>query len=455
MMLPRRASAGCLITGMILAGSCLAGVPVSAVGAQRNLYSGSSFEAAVESLAPGDTLTVHAGTYDGTGRISITVAGTAAQPVLVRGASGEAKPLITRPAGSTAQNTINIEGASYLTISGLEITGNGDGINMSLGPHHITIEDCEVHHVDVGINFRSSMHHVTVRRNHVHDTGADGTSTGEGIYVGCNDGSCAVSESVIENNWIHDTLTASQGDGIEIKMGSWGNVVRDNVVYNTKYPGILLYGTMGNARNTVERNVLWNCGDSGIQAAADAVIRNNLILESPGNGFNSQDHNGVTPNRIEFVNNTIVGGSPVLRLSNWANKQGMILANNAVYSSGGYSVGSLTGVVVTGNVAYPTTTALPSTGVITGYGTSVDFVNATSRDFYPSVNSKLLDIANAAYAPPDDFNGTARTGVPEAGAYTWTQAANPGWPVAPGFKIPVSLAVDGTPPAAVRDLYGR
>jgi hypothetical protein len=453
MVLPRRAGAGCLIIGTILAGSSLAGVAIPAGAAQKDLRPGSSFETAVESLAPGDTLTVHAGTYDGTGRISITVPGTAAQPVLVRGASGEARPLITRPAGSTPQNTINIEGASYLTISGLEISGNGDGINMSLSPHHITIEDCEVHHVDVGINFRSSMHHVTVRRNHVHDTGADG-GTGEGIYVGCNDGSCAVSESVIENNWIHDTLAASQGDGIEIKLGSWGNAIRDNVIYNTNYPGILLYGTMGNARNVVERNAIWNCDDSGIQAAADAIIRNNLILECPGNGFNSQDHNGVTPNRIEFVNNTLVGGSPVLRLSNWANKQGMILANNAIYSSGGYAVGSLTGVVVTGNVAYPVTSALPSTGVTAGYGTSVDFLNAAARNVYPSGNSKLLDIANAVYAPSDDFNGTLRSGVPEAGAYTWTGLANPGWQVSPGFKTPTSFA-DGIPPAAVRDLYGR
>src|SRR6185295_20059410 len=98
MMLPRRAGAGCLIIGMVLAGSCLVGVPISAA-AQRDLYPGSSFETAVESLTPGDTLTVHAGTYDGTGRISISVPGTAAKPVLVRGASGEAKPLITRPAG--------------------------------------------------------------------------------------------------------------------------------------------------------------------------------------------------------------------------------------------------------------------------------------------------------------------------------------------------------------------
>jgi hypothetical protein len=150
---------------MVLAGSCLAGVPISAHAAQRDLYPGSSFEVAVESLAPGDTLTVHAGTYDDTGRISITVPGTAAQPALVRGASGVARPLITRRPGRP-RRTRSTSKASYLTISGLEVTGNGRD-QYEPGPHHITIEDCEIHHVDVGINLPSSMHHVTVRRNHV------------------------------------------------------------------------------------------------------------------------------------------------------------------------------------------------------------------------------------------------------------------------------------------------
>ena len=33
-----------------------------------------------------------------------------------------------------------------------------------------------------------------------------------------------------------------------------------------------------------------------------------------------------------------------------------------------------------------------------------------------------------------DFNGTPRTGTPDAGAYTWTGASNPGWPIREGFK---------------------
>jgi len=399
------------------------------------LHPGASFEAAVESLNPGDTLVVHAGTYADTGRISVTVKGTAEAPVAILGAAGEARPVITRPAEAQPQNTINIEGASHLTIRGLEIRSNGgDGINVSKGPSYITLEDLEVHDVDVGINFKSTMHHITVRHNHIHHTGDDG-GTGEGMYVGCNDGSCAVSDALIEGNWIHDTLQSTQGDGIEIKLGSHSNIVRNNVIHDTRYPCILLYGTQGQPRNVVEGNALWNCGDSGIQAAADAILRNNLILASPENGFNSQEHQGATPANLEFVHNTLIGGSPCLRLVGWSGKPGLVLANNAVYcETGGFQISGLAGVVVAGNVVFPPTAALPAGGFIAGRSVAQDFLNAADLQAYPTGDSPLVGAASAAQAAPVDFNGTPRTAPHDAGAYEWSRPQNPGWPVQPGFK---------------------
>jgi len=388
----------------------------------------------VEHLAPGDTLTVHDGRYADRGGISITVQGTPAARVLIRGAAGEPSPLITRPEGSEPQNTINIEGATQVTIAGLEISGNGDGIDLKGDVRNVTIENCVIHNVDVGIGVHSSARHLVIRRNEIRDTGSGG-ATGEGMYIGCHDGSCAVTESVFEGNWIHDTLHASQGDGIEIKLGSWGNVVRDNVICNTRYPGVLLYGTQGGAPNVVERNALWNCGDSGIQAAADAIIRNNLILDSPEGGFTSHDHNGIRPGHVVFVNNTIVGGSPALRLSDWANRPGMVLANNAIYTSSNrvYAGESLQGVTVAGNVVFPSNRVVGSGGAA-GRSIAADFLQADHRNVYPASQSKLIRAGVAAYAPREDFNGTPRSGKPDAGAYAWTQAKNPGWTVAPGFK---------------------
>jgi hypothetical protein len=150
------------IKTMGLAGMLLLGVTTLAMaqttGRTIDLRAGGSFRAAVASLQPGDTLIVHPGTYSDTARLSIGVKGTAAAPVVIRAAEGGARPVITRPASATVQNTINIEGATYLTIRGLEIIGNGgDGINMRGAPSDITLEDLEIHDVDVGINFRSSM----------------------------------------------------------------------------------------------------------------------------------------------------------------------------------------------------------------------------------------------------------------------------------------------------------
>ncbi len=402
------------------------------LAAELEIFPGESFEEAAENLAPGDILTVHEGTYTDSGRISIGVKGTSGTPVTIQAAPGEARPLITRAAGDAVQNTINIEGAEHLTIRGIEISSNGgDGINMNSNPSHITLEDLVIHDISVGINFRSDMHHITARRNHIYRT----SDTGEGMYVGCNFANCAVSDSLIEQNRIHDTLAADQGDGIEIKRGSHSNIIRDNVIHDTNFPCILLYGSEGNPRNIVEGNAMWNCGDSGIQAAADTLIRNNIILESPGNGFNSQSHQGVSPANLEFVHNTVIGGSPCIRLNGWDGKQGLVFANNTVYCpSDGFSIGGLSGVAISGNVIHPASGGFPTGGYTSGRSLALDFQNALQRNVYPSSDSALLSAGVPDYAAQYDFNGTDRNGSLDAGAYAWTGAQNPGWPIAPGFK---------------------
>jgi len=407
-----------------------------ALAATLDLYPTQSFEQAVESLAPGDTLIVHTGDYYDAGRISITVKGTVAQPVFIRAAEGETRPHVRRAAGAPVQNTINVEGATYLTIAGLEISSNGgDGINLNSSPAHVTLEDLEIHDVDVGINFRSSMNDIAVRRSQIYRTGAGGGGTGEGMYVGCNYAECVVRNSVIENNWIHDTSQSTQGDGIEIKIGSYGNVVRDNVIHDTGYPCILTYGTNGNPVNVVEGNVMWACGDTAIQTAADARIRNNIIFGGTSNGFNSQSHQGAVPGNLQFVHNTIVGGQPCVRLSGWGGRPGLIFANNAIYcEGGGFAVGDLTGVTVSGNVISPATSTFPGSGYVTGETAAADLVDPSGLDAYPTESSKVIGVGTPAYATDTDFNGNARSGPPEAGAYEWVGASNPGWKVQPGFK---------------------
>ena len=406
---------------------------VRADAAEINLFPGGSFARAVENLGPGDTLIVHEGTYTHKRRISISVRGTATEPVIIKGADGEARPVIQLV--QAGQNTINISGASHLSIRGLEILAPGmpgaDGINMKGNPSYITIEDNVIHDIAVGINYRSSMHHIVARRNEIYST----SSTGEGFYVGCHDGSCAVTQSIIEQNHIHDTLNVSQGDGIEIKKNSHSNIVRDNVIHDTHYPCILLYGTGGGDRNVVERNVMWNCGGSGIQVAADTVVRNNIVIASAGEGITSQSHNGVNPNRLELVNNTIIGSGTCLRLDGWGSKTGMVFANNAVYcAEPTLSIGSLEGVSVSGNVFESSPPVFPQSGYTLGRSMPEDFVDHGNRNVYPSVDSPLIDAGDTAFVPADDFNGMPRADVADVGAYDWSGAGNPGWKVVENFK---------------------
>lgn len=397
-----------------------------------DLYQGDSFKTAVESLEPGDLVTVYPGSYEDIGRIDITVKGTRFAPVVIAAAPGEVRPFITRPRGGPPQNTINIDGAEFLRIRGLEISSNGgDGIRLEAEPSNIVLEDLVIHDVNVGINFRSDMHHIIVRRNEIYNT----NDTGEAMYVGCNNAKCSVSESIIEDNWIHDTLLADQGDGIEIKNGSHSNLIRNNVIHDTNYPCILVYGSNGHPRNVVEGNVMWNCGNSGIQAAADAVIRNNIVFDSPYNGFNSQPHQGVQPVNLEFIHNTIIGGESCVRLAGWNDSRRLVFANNAIYCpTGELKIDGLSGVAVSGNVVFPKNALFRGSANAVGHSVASDFVDAPSRNAYPADTSTLLDAGDPSYTTFLDFNGLPRESRADAGAYAHRTTRNPGWKVRAGFK---------------------
>ena len=301
--------------------------------------------------------------------------------------------MITRPSSAAIQNTINVEGATYLTIKGLEITGNGgDGINLSGGPSNLTFEDLVIHEIDVGINFRSSMSGIVVRGNHIYNTGSNG-GTGEGMYVGCNNNACAVSDTIIENNLIHDNLPGTtQGDGIEIKPGSYNVTVRDNVIHDMNYPCVLVYGN-GPARNIVERNVMWNCNEA-IQAVSDAVIRNNIIFNSV-TGITAAPHAQVGQmDNMTIVNNTIYGNSSECLYIRWSGATNMVLANNAVYCAGSQAVNAsgLSGADITVSANYVeggmSGASIDNAAFVSGGSAQIALTDVAGFDFWPTVGSK-------------------------------------------------------------------
>jgi hypothetical protein len=407
------------------------------------------FENIANKLKPGDELILHDGVYSQGCRRAITAKGDADKPIVIRAAPG-ARPVLTRPAHSnTTQNNIEIVDSAYLTIRGLHFRGGSIGFRIIRG-HHITLEDNEISETQnnaLAVN-AGDVDALVVRRNHIHHTGLhpSAPTEGEGMYIGCHDGKCKVTNSVFEANYIHHLRGTSEGgnDGIEIKFGSFGNVVRDNVIHDTnigtQYPCIFVYGG-GAGLNVIERNVMWNCGE-GIQVIADALVQNNLILNSALTGITAAPQ---TANRrvrnVTIVNNTVVGHPKCLDLR-WEGAENMVLANNAFYCSSGVAVDALglnsSGVTVRANAVEGTLTGVYLDGqkFISGGRAANAFKSADPFDLWPRAKSALIGTGDVKFAPRQDFNNQPRGSAQvDIGAYeSRAQPDNPGWKIAPGFK---------------------
>ena len=422
-----------MICLLALSGSMPAVAGITQIGPADNL------QAAVNALAPGDILLLESGTYVLASRFSIQKTGTASAPITIRAAPG-ATPVITYV--NAFQNVINVENSAHVRLIGLEVTGGSHGIRI-LDSDDITVDGCHIHHTgDVGLSANvggGTYERLRLSRNHIHDT----SGTGEGMYLGCNYDGCRLIDSIIEGNYIHDTNGAgvTQGDGIELKEGSAGNLIANNVIHGTGYPCIITYSAVGNGGpNTIEGNLMWGCGDHAVQSAADAVIRNNIILGATYDGIRCQPHQNGTPSNLEITHNTVLSpNANTLRVSGITGT--VVIANNAFYANAGNAIqidGNLGGVTVVGNRGEGATSGV-SSGFDGAGGLGADLVAATysgalPQDVYPAPGSGLAGAADPAWLADYDFNLRARGADADIGAYRAGGAANPGWILAADFR---------------------
>jgi hypothetical protein len=386
------------------------------------------FERVANSLKPGDELVLGGGTYSQTGRRSLTVQGTADRPIVIRAADGQ-EPILTRPAEDrNRRNNIEFLDCCHVVIRGLRFRGGSSGVRFIRG-HHVTFENCEI--CETGNNALTmnsgNCDAFILRNNHIHHTGlSDARPTeGEGMYIGCHDGSCITTNTLVEGNTIHHLRGTSVGgsDGIEIKYGSYNNIVRNNVIHDTNlarpYPGIFVYGG-GPGVNVVEGNRIWRAGE-GIQVVSDAIIRNNVIFDCTITGITAAPHAAVPHVRnVRIVNNTIVNHPVGVRIR-WSKAVDMIFGNNAVYcpastamdASGidahrfnaNYISGRLVGVSVDSGRFWD------------GGGLSEAFVNPAEHDYRLKSDSILTGRADPGLAPSLDFGGSMRQPPLDVGAY--------------------------------------
>lgn len=146
-------------------------------------------------------------------------------------------------------------------------------------------------------------------------------------------------------------------------------------------------------------------------------MRNNLLISAAGSGFASTDHQGKTT-RLEVIHNTIINTGHAFSGGSWNGREGMVLANNLIYSRDAnalhFANGS-EGVKITGNVLFGSG---DKRGQAKGRGLAEDLPglawDASSRDATPAANAPFL-VADEAFHLPTDFAGKPRTG-PISGA---------------------------------------
>ena len=420
-------------------------LPVASLNAWAEVYRLSpadDVQKVAKSLEPGDELVLATGVYDTNGRWKFELRGTPTRPIVIRAGAGQ-QPLVR---ASPDHNVMEIRGEHYV-IEGLELTGGSHGLRLGES-RHARLENLRIHDVgDVGISCNRSEQpcaYLVLRGNEIWNTGLSG-GPGEGIYLGCHRGGCALTHSLIERNYVHDTRAGDQGDGIEIKQGSFANIVRDNVTINTRYPGLVLYSYPEGADkppNVVERNLIWGTLDNGIQIAGQVVLRNNLVLDAKAGGIVSKPDASARPraipSRARIVHNTVFNaGEDCLRTIKWKKGRGNVIANNALYCNGATAFkvsGGLGGASVAGNVVLGALRGIDE-GVVTGYGEQADLGQPSGNMFVLESGSALRDAGVPGFTVDDDFDGFARNdGRPDAGAFEAGDLDMLRWPLLHGFK---------------------
>jgi len=111
--------------------------------------------------------------------------------------------------------------------------------------------------------------------------------------------------------------------------------------------------------------------------------------------------------------------------------------------------GTLDQITVTGNVGAGTAPGVNSGLAVSALGLGDAFARANwaglpPNDVFPKAEGALIGTGDRAHVASDDFNGTARNGRTDVGAYVFDARGNPGWTLADDFKSETSAPPGGS-----------
>ena len=410
---------GTLITRQLITALPLVCLALASATGAKEIGPDSDLCAEINGLPPGEELVLEPGEYEGP--CAIRNGGTADEPLVIRAKDPALRPRIVYM-GSRA-NVLNIA-ASYVTIRGLAFgptLRDVDGIRVLSGDF-VTVEDCEFEGLGgiAVVSSHQSSQRLTIRRNEV------ANSRATAVYIGCHSGiTCALDHVLVESNYIHGVNAPDPeiGYGIQIKLNSWG-WVRDNVIMNTKGPGIMVYGSRTPGKvSVIERNAVSGSRQSAaiVVGGGPAIVRNNVVTDSAEGGIQLEDYRkrGLL-REIAIVHNTVynnhTGGITLPRSAPMTN---IWIVNNTVHARPGMP-------------PFPS----PGNGLLSLGNANCSlarcFRDPERRDFSPPPGSHLIGAAVprfGSWMPRDDFTGARRGAITSVGAFE-----GPAAPIPIGFK---------------------
>jgi len=264
---------------------------------------------AVDWVGPGDTILVRSGTYVG---CRIESSGAPGSPCTLKADTGAAVLVNSASASSWHDSNIEVEGAHYWVIDGIESAGSARyGIDVRVA-YYVTVRNCVVHDAAVTGIFTGFTDYVTIDNNESYANGE------HGIYH-----SNSADYPAIRRNRSHDNY------GCGIHMNGDASMGGDGLITSA----------------VVERNVIWGNGTGGGSAincdgVSDSIIRNNLAYSNHAGGIALYAIDASEGSSRDLVyNNTIIQPSD----GRWAvnipsstdgqdNPTGNSIVNNILYN---------------------------------------------------------------------------------------------------------------------------
>jgi hypothetical protein len=404
---------------------------------------------AINNAAPGDEIVFIPGFY--TMSCFITAKGLPGSPITVRSQSEEPNQRATVAYPGSTSNVLELRDAAYLTIRGLSFAPTQDGVDaVRIRKANDIIIEKNLFQGIGGVSISandSDTQRITIRQNTFKDLKYTG------LYFGCHDGNaCHASDFLIQGNLIDGVTTpfapSAVGYGLEIKLNSYGTV-RDNTVYRTKGPGIMVYGSnRKDPPSILEGNYVEGSETEGgiVIGGGPAIVRNNVLIGNAYGGISVQNYGRRDLQKnVWIVHNTIINNDDSgINISAWQAGRGNVIAFNAFLPKSATPAlrPSLPPGTMHGNITCST-------------GASC-FVNAVTPpyDLWPCPNSPLLNALGYGiepWRPLDDFMGIKRGKSAHVGAFERTSQTLDHL-VGGGYARPPRISIDTVPSAPPRNL---